>query len=138
MARAWAAPGRLQRALRPREPGRDPLPAQGDDSRRSDTPSAATVHDLLARAFPAGLLPRARWSDRRVLYAAVGASSRIVIAISEHARETLLDRYELAPDRVVAIPLGIDHDRLRSRRGVARSRSCSTRRTTGRTRTTTG
>jgi glycosyltransferase involved in cell wall biosynthesis len=39
-------------------------------------------------------------------------SSRIVITISEHARETLLDKYGVDPSRVVAIPQGVDHERL--------------------------
>jgi glycosyltransferase involved in cell wall biosynthesis len=47
-----------------------------------------------------------------VLYKQAVTSSRIVIAISEHARETLLVRYGIDPARVVAIPLGVDHERL--------------------------
>jgi len=39
--------------------------------------------------------------------------SRIVIAISEHARETLIERHGLAPERVRAIHLGLDHERFR-------------------------
>jgi glycosyltransferase involved in cell wall biosynthesis len=47
-----------------------------------------------------------------VLYKQAVTSSRIVIAISEHARETLIETYGLDPANVVAIPLGLDHDRL--------------------------
>src|SRR4029450_6261784 len=38
--------------------------------------------------------------------------SRLLIAISEHARGTLLDRYGLDPARVRTIHLGIDHARF--------------------------
>ena len=35
-----------------------------------------------------------------------------MIAISEHARATLLERYGLSPTRVSTIHLGIDHERF--------------------------
>jgi glycosyltransferase involved in cell wall biosynthesis len=38
--------------------------------------------------------------------------SRLLIAISEHARQTLLDRYQLPPERVRTSHLGIDHSRF--------------------------
>jgi glycosyltransferase involved in cell wall biosynthesis len=113
MARAWARPGSLRRALRLETldaihfPLSVMIPPPG-----SGTPSTVTVHDLQHELYPQ-FFSRAELAYRRVLYRQSIRSSRIVIAISEHARETLLDRYELAPDRVVAIPLGIDHDRLR-------------------------
>ena len=113
MARAWARPGRLRRVLHLESldaihfPLSVMIPPPG-----SGTPSAVTVHDLQHELYPQ-FFSRAELVYRRILYRQSVRSSRIVITISEHARETLLDRYELAPDRVVAIPLGIDHDRLR-------------------------
>jgi len=113
MARAWARPGRLRRALRFQSldavhfPLSVMIPPPG-----SATPAAVTVHDLQHELYPQ-FFSRAELAYRRVLYHQSVRSSRIVIAISEHARETLLARYELDPSRVVAIPLGIDHERLR-------------------------
>jgi len=113
MARAWAAPGRLRRALRLETfdavhfPLSVMLPPPGDTA-----PAAVTVHDLQHETYPE-FFSRAELAYRRVLYRRAATSSRIVIAISEHAREALLERYGLDPERVVAIPLGVDHDRLR-------------------------
>jgi glycosyltransferase involved in cell wall biosynthesis len=70
-----------------------------------------TIHDLQHELYPQ-FFSRAELAYRRVLYKQAVTSSRIVIAISEHARGTLLETYGLDPANVVAIPLGIDHDRL--------------------------
>src|SRR5205814_2082141 len=47
---------------------------------------------------------------RRVVYGWTIKRSRIVITISEHARQTLIDKHDLAPERVRAIHLAVDHD----------------------------
>jgi glycosyltransferase involved in cell wall biosynthesis len=52
---------------------------------------------------------RAELAYRRVVYGRTIRRSRVVITISEHARETLLERYRLPDERVRAIPLGVDH-----------------------------
>jgi glycosyltransferase involved in cell wall biosynthesis len=112
MSRAWVAPGRLRRALRLdmldaiHFPLTVTLPPPGDRP-----PAAVTVHDLQHELYPQ-FFSRAELAYRRVLYKQAVTSSRIVIAISEHARETLLVRYGIDPARVVAIPLGVDHERL--------------------------
>lgn len=112
MTRAWAAPGRLRRAMQLDSldavhfPLSVTIPPPG---RRP--PAAVTVHDLQHELYPQ-FFTRAELAYRRVLYKQAVTSSRIVIAISQHARETLLQTYGIDPDRVVAIPLGIDHRRL--------------------------
>ena len=53
---------------------------------------------------------RAELEYRKVVYGWTIRRSRIVIAISEHARTTLIERHGLEPERVRAIPLGVDHD----------------------------
>ena len=75
-------------------------------------PSAATTildlqHEFLPQNFP-------RWelTYRRFLYGASARRSRIVIAISEHARETLIERLGLSPERVRTIHLGVDLERF--------------------------
>ena len=92
---------------------RRPLPAQRDaasrvDSRRlrpasstSSTRSCRTSSDVQSSLTASGVYG---WTIRR---------SRIVIAISEHARATLIERYDLAPERVRAIPLAVDHAAFR-------------------------
>jgi len=111
MSRAWLAPGRVRRALR--LDGLDaihfPLSVMLPAVRRP--PAAVTVHDLQHELYPE-FFSRSELAYRRVLYKQAVTGSRIVIAISEHARQTLIERYGLDGDRVVAIPLGVDHERL--------------------------
>ena len=77
-----------------------------------DTPPAlTTVHDLQHELYPA-FFSRAELAYRRAVYGWTVKRSRSLIAISDHARSTLLERYGLPPDRVRTIHLGIDHDRL--------------------------
>jgi glycosyltransferase involved in cell wall biosynthesis len=112
MGRAWLVPGRLRRAIgfesldAVHYPLSVMLPPPGEAA-----PAAVTIHDLQHELYPR-FFSRAELAYRRVLYKRAVTSSRIVIAISEHARETLLAAYGLDPARVVAIPLGVDHDRL--------------------------
>jgi glycosyltransferase involved in cell wall biosynthesis len=112
MSRAWLAPGRLRRAMQLESldavhyPLSVMVPSPG-----ARPPAAVTVHDLQHELHPE-FFSRGELAYRRVLYKQAVTSSRIVIAISEHARETLLATYGIDPDRVVAIPLGIDHRRL--------------------------
>jgi glycosyltransferase involved in cell wall biosynthesis len=74
-------------------------------------PAVTTVHDLQHELYPK-FFSRAELQYRRAVYGWTVKRSRLVIAISEHARGTLLDRYGLAPDRVRTIHLGIDHARF--------------------------
>ena len=50
---------------------------------------------------------------RGLVYGRRARASRRVITISEHARETLVERMGLAPERVHAIYFGVDHARFR-------------------------
>ena len=94
MARAAAVPGRIRRQLRPRGARRDPLPAQRDAAARVDR---AARGDDDARP-PARVLSRSSSRAGSCAYRRVGSTAgrcaqpRIVIAISEHARETLIER----------------------------------------------
>jgi glycosyltransferase involved in cell wall biosynthesis len=74
-------------------------------------PTVTTVHDLQHELYPR-FFSRAELAYRRRVYGWTVRRSRMLIAISEHARGTLLERYGLEPDRVRTIPLGIDHDRF--------------------------
>jgi glycosyltransferase involved in cell wall biosynthesis len=82
-------------------------------------PAATTVLDLQHEEHPR-FFSRAELAYRRLVYRWTVRRSRIVIAISEHARRTLIERLGLDPGRVRAIHLGIDHDRFRPDPTVAR------------------
>lgn len=71
-------------------------------------PAAVTVHDLQHETFPEFFSAPER-AYRRVVYGRSIRSSRLVIAISEHVRKAVLDRYRLAPENVRTIHHGIDH-----------------------------
>jgi glycosyltransferase involved in cell wall biosynthesis len=75
-------------------------------------PAAATVHDLQHELYPQ-FFSRAELRYRRAVYGWTVEGSRLLIALSEHARATLLERYGLDAERVRTIPLGVDHERFR-------------------------
>ncbi len=77
----------------------------------SAPPAATTILDLQHEFLPENF-PRWELAYRRYLYEASARRSRIVIAISEHARETLIDRLSLEPERVRTIHLGVDLERF--------------------------
>jgi glycosyltransferase involved in cell wall biosynthesis len=74
-------------------------------------PAASSILDLQHEFLPENF-GRAELAYRRYLYGLTARRSRIVIAISEHARETLIERLGLEPDRVRAIHFGVDHARF--------------------------
>lgn len=74
-------------------------------------PTVTTVHDLQHELYPR-FFSRAELAYRRAVYGWTVERSQMLIAISEHARETLIYRYALDPARVRTIQLGIDHDRF--------------------------
>jgi glycosyltransferase involved in cell wall biosynthesis len=74
-------------------------------------PAATTVLDLQHEEHPE-FFGRAELAYRKVVYGWTIRRSRIVITISEHARETLIERYGLAPERVRAIYLAVDPERF--------------------------
>jgi glycosyltransferase involved in cell wall biosynthesis len=77
-----------------------------------DTPPAATtVLDVQHEVFPE-FFSRGELAYRRRVYGWTVKRSRIVITISEHARQALIERLDLDPDRVVAIYLAVDHERF--------------------------
>jgi len=75
----------------------------------SSPPAATTILDVQHEFLPENF-PRSELAYRRYLYGASARRSRIVIAISEHARETLIERLSLEPERVRTIHLGVDLD----------------------------
>jgi glycosyltransferase involved in cell wall biosynthesis len=72
-------------------------------------PAVTTVLDLQHEEHPE-FFGRAELAYRKVVYGWTIRRSRIVVTISEHARQTLIERHGLAPERVRAIHLAVDHD----------------------------
>ena len=71
-------------------------------------PAATTILDIQHEFLPE-FFSRAEIAYRRVVYKRTARASRRVITISEHARETLIARFGLEPERVHAIYFGVDH-----------------------------
>jgi glycosyltransferase involved in cell wall biosynthesis len=72
-------------------------------------PAAATILDLQHEDNPE-FFGRAELAYRKFVYGWTIRRSRIVITISEHSRQALLERYRLDPERVRVIHHGVDHD----------------------------
>ncbi len=112
MSLATAAPRRILRRLDPKRLDAIHFPLSVMIPRVERPPAATTVHDLQHELYPR-FFPRSELLYRRVVYGWTLKRSRIVIAISEHARETLIERHGLDPERVRTIHLGLDHERFR-------------------------
>jgi glycosyltransferase involved in cell wall biosynthesis len=109
LVRAAVLPGRLRGALHPGELGAIHFPL-GVMLPRVDTPPAVTtVHDLQHEEFPL-FFSRGQRLYRGRVYGWTIRSSRLLIAISEHIRRSLIERHGIDPGRVHTIHHGIDHD----------------------------
>jgi glycosyltransferase involved in cell wall biosynthesis len=111
MSVAAARPGPLRRALDVDELDalHFPLSVMLPPVRRP--PTVTTVLDLQHEEHPE-FFGRAELTYRKRVYGWTVRRSRIVVAISEHGRQTLIERYGLAPERVRAIHLAVDHARF--------------------------
>jgi glycosyltransferase involved in cell wall biosynthesis len=112
MSLAAAAPGRLRRALRTSELDAIHFPLSVMLPPLDIPPAATTVLDVQHEVFPE-FFSRAELVYRRRVYGWTVRKSRIVITISEHARQALVERLRLDPGRVRAIHLAVDHERFR-------------------------
>jgi glycosyltransferase involved in cell wall biosynthesis len=112
MSLAAARPAPLRRALRTGELDAIHFPLSVMLPPVDTPPAATTVLDVQHEVFPE-FFSRAELAYRRRVYGWTVRKSRIVITISEHAREALVERLGLDPARVRAIHLGVDHDRFR-------------------------
>ena len=109
MAAAVLRGGRLRRELRLERLDSVHFPLSVMLPPVDGTPAATTILDLQHEFLPENF-GRAGLAYRRVAYRATARRSRLVIAISEHARATLIERMELEPERVRTIHLGVDTD----------------------------
>ena len=111
MALATAFPGRIRRELSPGRLRALHFPLTITIPRGTGVPAATSVLDLQHELFPR-FFSRAELVYRRVSYRAAVRRSRLVIAISEHVKETIVERLRVEPERVRVIHLGIDLERL--------------------------
>ena len=72
-------------------------------------PAVVTVLDLQHELLPA-FFSRSERAYRGAVYGWSIRKSRLVVTISEHAAQAVLERYELPEERVRAIHLGLDHE----------------------------
>jgi glycosyltransferase involved in cell wall biosynthesis len=73
----------------------------------SRVPQVATIHDLQHVSFPGNFSFGTRLA-RAVLIRGTLLRCRRIMTVSEFSRQELLQFYGLAPERVVAAPLGVD------------------------------
>jgi glycosyltransferase involved in cell wall biosynthesis len=112
MALASVHPGPVRQELDPARLSALHFPLTLTIPRGSGVPVATSILDLQHELFPE-FFSRAERAYRRVAYRAAVRESRLVIAISEHVKETIVERLGVPPERVRAIHLGIDLERLR-------------------------
>ncbi len=84
-----------------------------------DRPTVLTLLDVQHLDLPT-LFPRSERLFRRLAYDRGARSATRVIVISEWTRARVIDRLQLAPDRVHAIHLAVDHGRFTPDPTVAR------------------
>jgi glycosyltransferase involved in cell wall biosynthesis len=84
--------------------------------RGTGAPTVTTLLDLQHELHPR-FFSRAERLYRRFMYRAAVRESLLVITISEHVGETLIERLDVEPDRLRVIYLGVDLDRLRPTKG---------------------
>jgi glycosyltransferase involved in cell wall biosynthesis len=111
MAAATAFPARIRRELVPETLEALHFPLTIAIPRGTETPTAISVLDLQHELFPR-FFSRAELAYRRVAYRAAIRGSSVVIAISKHVKETIVERFDVDPERVSVIHLGIDLARL--------------------------
>jgi len=111
MSLATAMPSPIRRRFDRADLGALHFPLSVMIPRVDRPPAVTTVHDLQHELYPA-FFSRAELAYRRAVYGWTVNRSRLLIAISEHARSTLLERYGLPPEHVRTVYLGIDHERL--------------------------
>jgi glycosyltransferase involved in cell wall biosynthesis len=111
MTAAALAPGRIARAV---PPGIDLLhhPVTVPIPRLAGVPTVSTVYDLQHREMP-GLFSRPERMYRRWAYEGAARSAELVLTTSEYSRSRLVELAGLAPEKVVSVPMGIDHERFR-------------------------
>jgi glycosyltransferase involved in cell wall biosynthesis len=111
MVVASAFPGRIRRELEVSRLDVLHFPLTIAIPRGSGVSAATSILDLQHELYPR-FFSRAELVYRRVAYRAAVRESRLVIAISEHVKETIVERLGIGAARVRVIHLGLDLERL--------------------------
>ena len=112
MSRAAVAPRRLKREMRLGELAAIHFPLTIMLPRVDRPPAAVSLLDIQHLFFPE-FFSRAELLYRRFAYGWSLRKARVVIAISRHVKDTLVERMGIEPDRIEVIHLGLDHDVFR-------------------------
>lgn len=115
MAQATAFPGRIRREFEVRQLSALHFPLTIAIPRGANVPTVTSVLDLQHELFP-DFFSRAERLYRRLAYDAAIRQSKLVIAISEHVRQTIIDRLGVDRERVRVAYLGINQEELRPAR----------------------
>jgi glycosyltransferase involved in cell wall biosynthesis len=110
MTAAALAPGRAARDA-PRNIDVLHRPVTVPIPRLPGIPTVTTVYDLQHHELPR-FFSRAERTYRRWAYDGAARSADLVLTTSEYSRERLIEIAGVAPERVQAIHMGIDHDRF--------------------------
>jgi glycosyltransferase involved in cell wall biosynthesis len=108
MTQATLAPRRLRRELELGELDAIHFPLTVMLPRVDDPPAAVSLLDIQHLFFPE-FFSRAELAYRRVVYGWSLRRARTVIAISQHVKETLVERLGMEAERIEVIHLGLDH-----------------------------
>ncbi len=112
MTRAAVAPGSLRKELRLDELDAIHFPLTVMLPRVDRPPAAVSLLDIQHVFFPE-FFSRAELLYRRFAYGWSLRKARTVIAISQHVKDTLVERMEIEPERVEVVYLGLDHELFR-------------------------
>jgi len=112
MLEARVRPHRLRRELGLGELGAIHFPLTVMLPRLDHPPAVTTILDLQHELLPQLFSPVERLY-RRLTYRSSALRSRLVIAISEHVKETVVERLDLPPGRVRVVHLGVDRERFK-------------------------
>jgi glycosyltransferase involved in cell wall biosynthesis len=111
MAGAWLAPGHVRRELELDRLDAIHFPLTVMLPPVDRPPAATTVHDLYHELFP-GMLPRGEVAWRRFAWRRTLERARLVIAISEAVKTSLVERYAIGPERIRVVHHGVDRERF--------------------------
>ncbi len=112
MAGATAFPARVRAEIAAARPDLLHFPLTITIPRGAGVPYVTSVLDVQHEVYPQ-FFSRAELAYRRFSYGAAVRGSELIVTISEHARETIVERLGVPEERVRAIHLGIDLDQLR-------------------------
>ena len=111
MLRAWVAPGSVRRELELDRLDAIHFPLTVMLPPVERPPAVTTVHDLYHELFP-GMLPRGEVAWRRFAWRRTLRRARLVIAISEAVKTSLVERYAIEPERIRVVHHGVDRARF--------------------------